>query len=409
MITKTLQYWGFKDHPFKDAVLEGSSLSLFVNRAREIDDLEDALHNRVTGVYGSLGVGKSTFLSRFATSPPVKDLNVVLVPLPTDSADNIFREILASVLASIHQGKMKVKRSLSLDCEQELMRLEGTIAFSRLVEVGVQFYVKGTAAEQKSTVADKHSEVSARKLLNTIIRNATKPFVIILDDFHNIDLGKAGRDEVYFPLLNRLTLTIDQHFSHPNISFVITLDQEIEKHIEKTHSSESGAFSFAIGDFIALKTLSLEDLLELIKVRLAKYNWKRSINDFITTDALYLLGLCSDGHPRRALRLIRYAMQAVASKGGVKRIEIQHVKSAASKANEGFDETDLAIMKYIASHGPTSASDKDLEKVTGITYTPLRKRLEKLQKRLQLTTKRTQVGKTVQVLYSFPNLKDLES
>ena len=411
MITRTLKFWGFKSHPFEEAVLEGDTLTLLVNRTDERDDLEDALHNRITGVYGSLGVGKSSFLSWFTSDPPVKNLTVVLVRLPSESADNLYREMLAEVLDSINKGKLKLKGKFDLNCKNELLRLEGTIAHSRTYEVGVSSVIKGGTTVETSKGLTQHTEVSSRRLLANIIRNATEPFVIILDDFHNIELSKANNNSGYLPLLGRLLTTIGQHFNNRNVSFVITLDDEIEKHINKARSASKGAFSFAIGDFVKVDPLNIKDLLLLISVRLQDNGWKKGVKNFISHEAYYALALCSDGHPRRALRVLRNAMHIVAKEKSANTnmyIELMHLEKAAKKSGESIDEIEFAIINYIINNGPTSASDEKLIKAIGILRASLRLRLEKLKERMNLIVERKRVGGTIQVLYSVPNLDQLE-
>lgn len=408
MITDTLKFWGFKTHPFEEAVLEGDTLTLFINRTEELIDLEDALHNRITGVYGSLGVGKSTFLSQFASGFPEKNLIVVLVHLSSESAENLFREMLAEVLAYQLDGKIKVERSFKMDSKNELFRLEGTVAYSRLFEFEGGAFIKGKSQKQQTKATAQHDEISARRLLSNIIKRAKTPFVVVLDDFHNLEIGRAEKDRAYLPILGRVISTIGQHFNHRNVAFVITLDSEIDKHIKKARSREGGAFSFAIGDFVRLDPLNVKDLFDLIRMRLIKNGWNKDVEDFITADAFYALALCSDGHPRRVLRVLRYAMQAVArdkSKNRNKQIQIKHLEIAAKKADEIVDKMDLTILNYLAINGPTSASDENLEQATRIKRTSLRPRLEKLQRRIKLNVEKKKVGRTTQVLYSLFNFE----
>ena len=411
MITKTLQFWGFKEHPFGEGMLEGDSLQLFIDRDDELNDLEDALHNRVTGIYGTLGVGKSTFLNKFATNPSVRGLPIALVRLPSESGDSLYREILAEVLTLVLKGRLKVKGGPRIDWKKELVRLDGTVAYSRTSEFGAQAVFKGTISEKQSKETVQHTESTASRLLRTIIQHASKSFVVILDDFHNLEMGHAGKGRGYFPVLGRLLTTIFQHFNHRNVSFVVTLDQEIDKHIKRSRSRNGGAFAFSIGDFVRIDPLDLSYVFDLIKVRLSIQGWKKEVAHFISEDAFFTLALCGEGHPRRVLRLLRYAMQSVAksrSKNREKKIQQNHIEIAARKAGESFDKTDFTIVRYLASHGPTSASDEAFENAVGIKRTSLRPRLKSLQKKIRLRANRVKVDRTTQVLYSLPSFEELK-
>lgn len=89
--SKTLKFWGFKEHPFADNILRDGLLKLFVNRETEISDAEDALgHSRIVGVYGGLGVGKSSFLQKLKQTLNKDGYPVAYVHLTADSEETLY-------------------------------------------------------------------------------------------------------------------------------------------------------------------------------------------------------------------------------------------------------------------------------------------------------------------------------
>ncbi|MBN2543314.1 ATP-binding protein [bacterium] len=407
MITKAMEFWGFKEHPFSDAVLSGDSLEIFVGRNEELEDLENSLHNRITGVYGSLGVGKSSFLHHFTEKPPRKGLPVALVNLPPDAFDRICQEMLAELLVMLIEKKIKINGFKKSELKNEIKRLSGTLAFSRLSSVGAELVFKGTTSEQKDYKLVQHDEASARSLLGKIIKNTTKPFVIILDDFHNLNIGGIKNDN-YFPSLDRLITTIDQYFNSSNVAFVITLDEKIENYILDVKKQSKGAFSFSVGDFVHLCSFNSINLYNMIEKRLNRYGNGLKVFDFLTEDAFYGLLLCAEGHPRRALRVIRNAMNIVAKGKGVKKnriISLNSIRLAADKAGEEFDDIDFKIITYIIDNNSTTTSDGKLSSILdNMEQQTLYHRLENLREKLQLIVTKKLFGKTYKNVYSFEKL-----
>jgi ABC-type phosphonate transport system ATPase subunit len=99
--TPTLRFWGFKEHPFADNILRDDLLGLFVGREQELLQVEDALgRSRVVGVYGNLGVGKSSFLHKLRERLVGDSVPVAYVHLNADSEDTLYRELLAFAVSS---------------------------------------------------------------------------------------------------------------------------------------------------------------------------------------------------------------------------------------------------------------------------------------------------------------------
>lgn len=53
--TKTLKFWGFREHPFADNILREDLLKLFINRETELSNVEDALGHRGLERQGTAG------------------------------------------------------------------------------------------------------------------------------------------------------------------------------------------------------------------------------------------------------------------------------------------------------------------------------------------------------------------
>lgn len=107
IITPVLKYWGFRKHPFDDYILKGQSLNLFVDREDELHRLHNALSNRLTGIYGSQGVGKSSFLRKFGEVLENYSLAVAYVHLTGTTEKALYREILTTILRCHANGKIK--------------------------------------------------------------------------------------------------------------------------------------------------------------------------------------------------------------------------------------------------------------------------------------------------------------
>lgn len=370
-----LKLWSFRENPFWDAYLRDKTLDLFVDRDADLLNLENALDSRITAVSGSSGIGKRSFLRKFAANLRSIGETVVLVRLFSDAADSLCREVLAEILALRLEGRFGILEWPEQDAAEQLARLDGTQAHDRISAPGAPL----PAVKPKARL----DEVGARRLLARITREAEERFVVVLDGFHS--LGQTAGS--YFPALERWITLVDHHFDNRDVSFVVALDQRFEQQ-SRAASKLGGAFSFGIGERIQLRPFAPEVLRELIRGRLSGHGWKGTVGDFLSRGAFYSLALCSEGHPSRALRLLRDAMKDVAKnaagrEGTKPRIELENV-AAVRQADDRVDGIDLAIIGYLADLWPSLACYEELEKELEIPGSMLRKRLPKLHKSLGL-------------------------
>ena len=300
IITPVLKYWGFRKHPFDDNILKGQSLNLFVDREDELHRLHNALSNRLTGIYGSQGVGKSSFLRKFEEVLENNSLAVAYVHLTGTTEKALYREILATILRCHTNGKIKTYRKIKLDSKRELERVEFSIRIARESEIGAAAVVKGGYKELKEKQADPHTEESARLLIKDIIANTRTAFVVIVDDLERMK-HFLENDEAYFRFITAFARTVDESFSDESIAFIVSLDRHFVGRIGLESPGKQGTVSFSFGELVELLSFQPQQLLELIRKRLNDRKWTKTLNDFISIDAFWVLITATGGHPRSCL------------------------------------------------------------------------------------------------------------
>lgn len=404
IITPVLKYWGFKQNPFDDYILTDKLLNLFVNREDELHELHNALSNRLSAVYGCQGVGKSSFLRKF--SQVIKDSgpSYVYVHMTGTTENALYREILAAILRCHIDGSIKTKRKLKLDSRRELERVEYSIRSAREAEFGANLVFKGTFKEVTEKQIDQHTEDSARLLIRNIMSNTKSAFVVIVDDLERVKLFIED-EERYFRFISAFARTIDELFSHPGVAFVLSLDENFINRIDQNLPADEGAISFSFGELVELKSFPPEHLMQMIRTRLKKRGWKKSIGSFITQDAFWILAVVTGGHPRRTLAILRSAMEYVERNGKSKKLDVICIKAALKKRKEALDEKDGRIIKFLSTIGPRSASDKDIQEKVGLTRKPLLDHLKSLENKIGLQVSQTITGKTTKDVYSMPEIK----
>ena len=403
IITPVLKYWGFRKHPFDDYILKGQSLNLFVDREDELHRLHNALSNRLTGIYGSQGVGKSSFLRKFEEVLENHSLSVAYVHLTGTTEKALYRQILATILRCHANGKIKTYRKIKLDSKRELERVEFSIRLARESEIGAAAVVKGGYKELTEKQADPHTEESARALIKDIIANTRTAFVVIVDDLERMK-HFLENDAAYFRFITAFARTVDESFSDESIAFVVSLDQHFVDRIGRESPDNQGTISFSFGELVEIPSFQPQQLLELIKKRLNDRKWPKTLSDFISIDAFWVLITASGGHPRRSLAVLRSEMEYIERNKKPKRIDAPGIKSALSRRNESLDEKDIAIVQFLATSGPRSASDDDLQKAVDLTRKPLSDRLKNLTNKLGLHVANQPSGKTIKTLYFLPEI-----
>lgn len=108
IITPVLEYWQFSQNPFEDVTIRDNNRTLFVGRKDDLMLLQNSLSNRLTGIYGSYGVGKSSLLWKLINQKQNKDLPFIYVSAGM-SYDVIFREILKALLKKELKFQVNIK------------------------------------------------------------------------------------------------------------------------------------------------------------------------------------------------------------------------------------------------------------------------------------------------------------
>ncbi len=408
--TPVLEYWGFKQHPFDDYILRGKSLSLFANRGDELHRLRNSLSNRLTGVYGSRGVGKSSFLRKFEEMLEKEDLAVAYVHLTGTSANALYREILAVILRCNIKGSIKTNKKLKLDSKKELDRVEFSISLTQEWDFGANTVLRAGMKKLTEKQADPHTEESARALIRNIITNTRAAFVVIVDDLERMNevfqmKHVPDSDEAYFRFVSAFARTVDESFSDEGVAFVVSLDEHFVRRIAQETLDSQGAISFSFGELVELGSFRPKELLDVIRIRLKGRKWPRALKDFISLDAFWALLTVTGGHARRTLAALRAAMEYVEMNKRHKRLDVECIRSGLISRSERIDEKDLAIVEFLSTSGPHSPSDDELIKAINITRKPLSKRLKVLTSRLGLQITQEASGKTIKDLYSLPEIQ----
>jgi len=402
--TPVLEYWGFKKHPFDDYILRDKRLSLFVNREDELHQLHNSLSNRLTGVYGSQGVGKSSFLRKFEQILRKSGLSVAYVHLTGTTERALYREILAAILTCHIEGSIKTLKKLKLNSKRELDRVEFSIRLTRESELGAEAVLKGSIKESTEKSIEPHTEESARALTRDIINNTKTAFVIIVDDLERMKHFMED-DAAYFRFISSFARTVDESFSDESVAFVVSLDEDFVSRLAPDFSNVQGAISFSFGELQELRCFEPQQLVELIKKRLEEVKWSKSLTEFITNDAFWTLLITTGGHARRSLAVLRAAMEYVERNKKQKKLDTECVRAGMATRGEIIDDKDLTIVQFLTEFGPHSASDEDFQKSVGLTRKRLSEHLKTLSEQIGLKITKAATGTTTKDLFSLPEIQ----
>lgn len=402
IITPVIKYWGCKEHPFADYILDNQALDLFVNRDQEIHRLHNCLTNRLTGVAGTPGVGKSSFLRKFK-SELQNIYPVAYVEMAGKSEKLLFRETLKAILDLMRKKKIKTTRKVNINLEFE--RLKNSFQLTRQSEFGASALMLGKISETKTQNIKAHDEQTALTLIQRIIQGTKTPFVVIIDDMERIKF-LLENDAAYFRFIVAFSRTVHEGLNHPGVSFIISLDDNFAKRVgnyDNPTIEDDNTLSF--GALIQIKNFPPKHLLQIIKTRLIKYKWGGDLDKFITEKAFWLLQHISGGHARRALSALRSAMEYVE----FNHLECQITTDAIIRGitemrGRNVDLKQVPIIDYLLDNGPTSPSDKDLINAVGLSRPSLQKQMKVLHKQLGLEVTSDETDAKAKKLYRFPNV-----
>lgn len=414
--SKTLEYWGFKQHPFADNILRGDLLKLFVDRETELGDVEDALgHSRVVGVFGGLGVGKSSFLHKLKQELNRAEFPVAYVQLTADSETTLYREILTELLLLQLDGSLQLKRTRGFNAKDEAQRMAATIQKSRGSTFGGKFMglLGGELKEEKRTLIGAHDENSACQVLRKIFVATKTPLIIVLDDFEKLSYHQTNHRTSYLPVLSRFVNTLEESLNHPSVSFVVSMDSQIERLLDR--SSRNGeAFAFSLNCLVKLSNLRLSDLQEFLRVRLETHGWKKGLAAFISNEAFLALALASGSNPRWVVRILAEAMKLVAAApaNGPKLIDHPTVSAACKNVGKPLDARNWTVVSHLLKHGQGSASDERLREALNYRkskqgdgyHASVHRRLKKVAKTFRIDFEESRSGSPPQKILRIPAL-----
>ncbi len=411
--TRTLKFWGMKAHPFRDQPLVAESLSLFVNRKKSLDDAEDALaHSRVIGIHGKLGVGKSSFLRKFAADLVEYNLPTGYVKLTSDSEPTLYRELLAELLILIKEGRLKLKRSPKIDADAELARLSASVTESRGANFGAKIAgLGGDFKEGKTMTVPAHSEASARNTLTMIFKALSGPLVIILDDFEQLRYETSGQTRDYFPILSRFVATLEESFCRDDLVFIVSMDDEVQGHI-KAAQQRGGQFAFSLNSLIEIPSLPLTEIIELIKVRLKSCAWDKTLGSFMTQEAFWALLLAGGRNPRKCVRILAEAMKHSAVRNSTHQLVTEDIQAGTKDCDSPFNEKHLVVVSHLLKAGRATGHDDDLRealryerpKTKGKANRSVERRLSEVHDLLELEIVKEPVAQTSRNVYKLKAL-----
>ena len=377
--------------------MRGDRLELFVGRGEELHSIYNALSSKVVGVYGAKGVGKSSFLARFGNDLEADEIKVIYVKAAGSGEEHIVLTMLKELLLAVSRSRIQI--ATEIDVERELERIEHSFTYSKDRQVGASYILKAEMGEGTSKHVECHSMDSALDLCREIVMNTETPFVIVVDDLERMNVA-YNSEEDYYLFLNRFSKTVDEALSTDSVKVVITLHSDyVDKVLATSEGLPEAASSF--GELIHVPRLSLEELANAIQKRLESTAWPGGLGAFIDREAFWVLYMASHGIPRRALQLLRTAMELIEVRGLEKCISIEVMMESVAKRSIEIDPTDIRIVQFLDAEGPHSSSDEVLQEAAGLTRDPLRERLIALRSSMGLTYEKMEHSKD---LYGVPSL-----
>jgi len=261
IVTPVVRYWGLARNPFRDAPLAGKRLSLFTCRDEEVADLRDALESPLTGVYGSLGVGKTSFLNMAADEIRDRDgYSVVSIDLGACTNSNLYIQMLRFLLLEQKNGAFKLKSGV-IDVNSELKRLDAKVTETKRSSVGVNALLKGEIAEACTAETAKHSNESAKNMILVLVKHVLSPVVVLVDDIERIKY--TMKEKLYYNAVADFASTF-KDITNEFVAIVITLDNYFAKHIIEEQNRGFGEFSFSFGELIGLSNFSPRKLTQVL-------------------------------------------------------------------------------------------------------------------------------------------------
>ncbi len=393
IMTPALRYWGFEKSPFEDATLQNETMDLFVGRERELNAVHNSLNSRLTGVYGTQGVGKSSFLIKLCGK--IRKNTPVIYVRTGLSEKTIYREILEELLENIKSKSLKTE-GYKLDVKLELKRLRASISRTRSSEIGGKAVIYGKIEEQSTENLEPHTEQSASKLLREVLEHLKTSLAIVIDDLERLSTA-FDSDSKYLKFIFGFARHVGDFFNLPGIPFIVSLDDRVIEEASKRTGDSENTLSLSFGRLKRLSNFSPKELVLFIKKRLeyAGTEKEKPVGDFIEEDAFLALIGGTQGHPRLTLRVLQTAIEFVEFKKLSKCLTKKAILEGLKENNLSIDDTDMKIVSHLAQSGSLSLADeKFIKDVFGISSEAIRIRLKKLKKNIGLKVKKEPAGKT---------------
>ena len=393
------------EHPFGEGIVENNT-NCFANREKEIKSIRRAIqHCRRIGVEGQLGAGKSTLLKHLVDNcliEPHKPV-VVWIRLAGDSHESLFQQIALGILkkSSLNQRKKKsnvvLKKSCKINIKNEIQLLDES-ALRSSISGGVKdgpFTVKGTA----TTTRQPHSKRTSLNLLEQIVNNSENQFLVVLDDFHYLQLGSP--EENYLSELSELVKSLTERLNHKNLTMVITTDGVARKQREKLEKEADGKSFMGLDKIESVSPFGVPQVAELIHKRLVAFQWTGKLHDFIEPMAFFGLAIAGEGNPRCILYILQEAMYYMEDEELKYPITVEAIEYAATeKANKELDEYDLRIVDYIHRKIRVQSTNATFVKHVGQSRSNVNRRCRHLRDIGVLTAAEDE--KSRKVFYSIP-------
>jgi hypothetical protein len=222
------------------------------------------------------------------------------------------------------------------------------------------------------------SKNAVLSVVKSIVSRLKKPLVVFVDDLEKIKgdmVHHLTRSERTLQLLEELKALLEL----PNASFVMALQEEF--HAKVASVVKEGAEPTVLGLFkhvVLVERFSREELLSVLRARLAKAGAKGPLEVFLEPEALTLALALSGGNCRRFLYLLSEGMyQAFARRAA--RVEFQDLFEAVNEHLK-LDLVCKKLLYFLAKSGRAVASNEDLQAFMGLDMISIARRLEILSK-----------------------------
>jgi hypothetical protein len=360
-------HFGLRKDPFNTLALQSHNLGFFTGRRDLVERLTSDLHSLSnTGLAGEPGMGKSSLLN-LLKGRAGRGVTVVTIGVPLDDATYLLTELLGELMEVL-------KTARGLDRRETARRLrDGSLDKTALL-----------------------------RIVRTLMARSKKPVAVFVDDVEKIrgdpvhHLTRSDRTLQFLEELKPL-------FEGRNSCFFVTLQEEFFSKV--TQVVKDGAEPTVLGLFkniVKVERFSVEELREVLRVRLKAVGHKGDPESFVESEGLRLALSLADGNPRRFLYLLSEGMVRAYLRRG-RRIAFQDVFEAVNEHLK-LDLVCKKLLFFLSKSGRAMAANADLQEFMGLDAISLSRRFDVLARERLVTSVDVVDGSRV---YALPGIEPL--